>query len=275
MMAKDRLDRQLDPDSPVPLYHQVKQVIIDAINAGQLEPGDIVPSENTLVEKYRVSRTTIREAMAQLEREGYIHRQRGKYTTVSARPVYHGTSGIAGFSDDMKNQAIKPWSEVLGVSIVCADAQLARRLKIDEGEEVIAINRLRLADGKPVCIESSHLRLARVGTISPRDVDGERSLYRLLRDREGIYLQEVEEVVDVIYADEEDASLLEVPADSPVVRLQRTVYADKNECIEYAVSLWRVDRFKYVAWRSGSSHLAIRDLVPESSDASDTDSQEA
>jgi GntR family transcriptional regulator len=195
-----------------------------------------------------------------LEQEGYIYRQRGKYTTVRERPIYHGTTGVAGFSDDMRSQGLKPGSQVLGVSIICADAQLAKRLKLDEGSEVVATHRLRLADDKPVCIEWSHLPLDKVGTISPRDIEGDKSLYKFLRQNLGIHPYAVEEVVEVVCVEAEDASMLQVPDGSPVVRLQRTVYTETSECIEYAISIWRVDRFRYVALRAGSSHISVRDL---------------
>jgi len=259
-MAKPLTTRALDPNSPIPLYHQLKQIFIELISSGELEPGDMIPSEHDLAKRYHVSRTTIRQAMAELERAGYIYRQRGKCTMVSARPIYHGTTGVAGFGDDMRSQGIKPWSEVLGIQVVCADEELAARLKVKEGDDVLVAHRLRLADGKPACIEHSHLPLAKVGVISPRDIRGENSLYALLRERLGIHPHAVEEVVEVVYADAEEASLLKIPNNSPVVRLQRTVYSETNECIEYAISIWRADRFKYVAWRTGSSHLAIRDL---------------
>ena len=261
-METPLLKRSLDPDNPVPLYHQLKQLFIGAITSGELQPGDTAPSEHALEKTFHISRSTIRRAMAELEHEGYIYRQRGRPTLVSARPVYHGTTAVGGFSDDMRSQGLRPWSEVLGVSIICADAHLAERLKIDEGDEVITARRLRLADDRPICIENPHLPLSKVGPISPRDIEGEKSLYHFLREHLRLHPQTVEEVVEVVCADDDTASLLQIPANSPVVRLQRTVYTGTGECIEYAVSLWRTDRFKYMASRTGSSHFGIRDLEP-------------
>ena len=255
--------RSLDPDSPLPLYHQLKRLFIEAITSGEFQPGDTAPSEHTIERVFRTSRSTIRRAMAELEHEGYIRRQRGRPTVICAHSVYHGTTAVAGFSDDMRSQGFKPWSEVLGVSIICADAQLAEKLKIDEDDEVIVARRLRLADNRRICVEIPHLPLAKVGPISPQDLEGEKSLYQYLRERLGLYPQSVEEVVEVVQADDETASLLQIPANSPLVRLQRTVYTDTGECIEYAVSLWRTDRFRFMAWRTGSSHVEVRDLEPK------------
>jgi GntR family transcriptional regulator len=257
-MSEPLLDRSLDPNSPIPLYHQLKQLLVDSITSGELEPGDSLPSEHTLEDVLHVSRSTIRRAMSELEHEGYIYRQRGRPTMVSARPVYHGTTAIAGFGDDMRSQGCRPWSTVLGVSIICADEYLAERLKIEVGEEVITAHRLRLADEMPVCIERPHLPLAKVGPISPRDIEGEKSLYHYLREKLGIRPANVEEIVEVVSADDETASLLQISSKSPVVRLQRTVFDDKGECMEYAISLWRTDRFRYVAWRAGTAHIAVR-----------------
>jgi len=198
-METPLLKRSLDPDNPVPLYHQLKQLFIDAITSGELQPGDTAPSEHALEKTFHISRSTIRRAMAELEHEGYIYRQRGRPT---------------------------------------------------------------LADDRPICIENPHLPLAKVGPISPRDIEGEKSLYHFLRENLRLDPQTVEEVVEVVCADDETASLLQIPANSPVVRLQRTVYTGTGECIEYAVSLWRTDRFKYMAFRTGSSHFGVRDLEP-------------
>jgi GntR family transcriptional regulator len=258
-MSEKLLDWPLNRDGPIPLYHQIKQLFVEYIASGELQPGDQIPSEHTLEDDLLVSRSTIRRAMSELEHEGYIYRQRGRPTIVSARPIYHGMTAIAGFSDDMRSQGCKPWSKVLGVSIILADAQLAQSLKIAEGDEVVTAQRLRLADGQPVCLERPNLPLARAGAISPRDIEGEKSLYDYLRNRLGIRLASVEEVVEVVPTDEKTAELLEISPTSPVVRLQRTVYDDKNECVEYALSLWRTDRFRYVVWRTGTAHIAVRD----------------
>lgn len=262
--VKTTLALQLNRKSSIPLYHQIKQMIIESIASGELQPGDPLPSENTLGNDLNVSRSTIRHTMSELEHEGYVYRQRGRPTIVSARRVYHGTTAIAGFSDDMRSQGCQPWSKVLGVSIICADAQLAKHLKIQDGEEVVTAERLRLADNQPVCIEKPSFPLAKVGPISPRDIEGEKSLYDYLRNDLGIRLENVEEVVEVIPADDRTADLLEISPRSSVVRLQRTVYDDKDECVEYAVSLWRTDRFRYVAWRTGTAHVAVRECDQES-----------
>ncbi|MBN1316797.1 MAG: GntR family transcriptional regulator [Anaerolineales bacterium] len=256
-MRDKLLDQSLNPESPVPLYHQLKQLFIEAISANELKPGDSIPSEHTLEENLHISRSTVRRAMSELEHEGYIYRQRGRPTIVNARPIYHGATAIAGFSDDMRSQGCKPWSQVLGVSIILANRHLAERLKIAEGEEVITAYRLRLADDKPVCTERPYLPLAKVGPISPKDIEGEKSLYHYLRDKLNIRPASVEEVVQVMMADEETAELLKIAPNDPVVRLERTVYDEKTECIEYAVSLWRTDRFRYVAWRAGTAHIAV------------------
>jgi GntR family transcriptional regulator len=118
--------------------------------------------------------------------------------------------------------------------------------------------RLRLADDLPVCTERPYLPLAKVGPISPREIEGEKSLYHYLRERLGIRPSNVEEIVEVVSADDETARLLQIAPKGPVVRLQRTVYDEKGECIEYAVSLWRTDRFRYMAWRAGTAHIAVR-----------------
>lgn len=256
-MSKKLLDYSLDQNSPVPLYHQLQQIFIESISSGELKPGDQLPSEHTLEESFHISRATIRHAMSELEREGYIYRQRGRPTLVNVRPVYHGKTAIAGFSDDVRSQGCKPWSTVLGVSIICVDSFLAERLKISAGDEVIMAHRLRLADEIPVCTEKPYLPLAKVGPISPKDIEGEKSLYQYLREKMGIRPTSVDEIVEVVTADDETASLLQIDPKSLVVRLQRTVYDDKGECMEYAISHWRTDRFKYMTWRSSSAHIAL------------------
>jgi len=252
--------RPLNPQSPVPLYHQLEQVLVQVIDSGKLGPGDLVPSEHWLAETYGISRSTVRQALDELERHGYIYRQRGRGTLVSARPIYHGTTGVAGFSDDMKSQGIKPRSQVLRLVILPADDELAEHLRIRSAEDVVVAERLRFADDTPVCIERTHLPVAKVGAIAREDLEGGRSLYEHLRERLGIRPQMVEELLEVVFGDPEDCARLQVPSSSPLVRLQRSVYADTGDCIEYAISLWRIDRFRYVAWRTGSSHIAIRDV---------------
>src|SRR6516225_12483387 len=130
----------------LPLYAQVENVIIDRIANGSLAPGSRLLSEDSLVQEYAVSRTTIRAAIQSLVQRGLVEIRRGKGTFVTHPKITQELTELTGFVEDMQAAGRQPTAKILDQQIVTANQAVARRLALPQGAPVVRIQRVRLAD---------------------------------------------------------------------------------------------------------------------------------
>src|SRR5215831_8392956 len=141
----------------LPLYAQVENVIIDRIANGSLAPGSRLPSEDSLVQEYAVSRTTIRAAIQSLVQRGLVEIRRGKGTFVTQPKMTQELTELTGFVEDMQALGRQPTAKVLDRQIVAANQLVARRLALPQGAPVVRIQRVRLADRMPLSFDETYL----------------------------------------------------------------------------------------------------------------------
>src|SRR5215472_7045288 len=121
-------------NSPVPRYHQLKEILREKIRAGEWKPGDIIPSERELSENYGISRMTARQAITDLVNEGVFYREQGKGTFVTKRKITQQLMRLTGFTEDISARGQRPGTKVLSAHMLPADETTAERLRISPGE---------------------------------------------------------------------------------------------------------------------------------------------
>jgi GntR family transcriptional regulator len=226
----------------LPKYYQVKRQLLEL--TASLEAGSPVPPERELARSYGTSRTTIRQALAELVIEGRLLRMQGKGTFV-AKPKVAQLLELASYTEGMRAHGLHPQTKILDLGYVTADEQLAGLLGIRAGGRVFRIHRLRLADGEPMSIDTSHLPARRFPGLR-KQLERQLSLYETLRLAYGIQLAEAEETIETVLADPHDARLLGVDAGLPLLLLSRHAYDVTGEPVEWAQSWYRGDRYKFV-----------------------------
>lgn len=142
----------------VPKYYRLKRHLLDMTET--LPPGTPVPPERTLAAEFDTSRTTVRQALQELVVEGRLERIQGKGTFV-AKPKVSQALQLTSYTEDMRAQGLEPTSQLIDIGYVTADDTLAGLLKINTGGRVLRIERLRLASGEPMAIETTHLSAKR------------------------------------------------------------------------------------------------------------------
>jgi GntR family transcriptional regulator len=230
--------------SPVPIYHQIKEQILDAVASGVLAEGDPLPSERELVEHLNVSRMTIRRALNDLVTSGQLHTRPGKGTYVRTAKVQQLLARLAGFSADMSRAGHKVTSRVIRFEIVTAEGKMTELLQIDRGDLVVVLERVRLVDGEPTSWERSNLPARLCPNITRFDF-GRESLYDVLRRQYKIALRWARQTMEATLANWHEHELLLIPEGAPILLSERTVYTDDNAVIEYGKSSFRGDRYKY------------------------------
>ena len=152
------------------LYLRIKDWLRESIEKGDYRPGERIPSEYELTQRFGVSRSTVRQAISELVLEGWLYRIQGSGTFV-ARPKYRQTlSRLTSFTEDMRLLGLRPRSRLLLFEIREADEKIAQTLRIPLGDEVVHIERLRFADDEPMALNTSILPLRLVPGLKKEDL---------------------------------------------------------------------------------------------------------
>lgn len=233
----------LDENSPLSLYYQLKNIIIDNIKNKVWELDSKIPPERELCEMYNVSRITVRQALKELEDEGYLYRKQGKGTFVKRPKFVQGLSQFYSFTEEITKMGSVPNTRILMFDIIEAGLTVADKLKIDAKDKVFAIKRLRLADDEPFAVEISYIVHKYAKNLTEEAVN-KFGLYEALRQNCGIIPNAATETFEAVLVDTEEAKYLEVAKKAAALHLERITSAQGN-LIEYCISTIRGDKYKY------------------------------
>jgi GntR family transcriptional regulator len=218
-----------------------RQQVLDLIE--QQGVGTAIPSERQLSADLGVSRLTLRAALDDLAREGYLVRRRGSGTYVQ-QPKIAQELTITSFSDDMRRRGMVPGSRTLSMSTILAGARLGRSLNVSPSEQIVVVKRLRLADGETMAIETLHIPEVIVPGLTPKALAG--SFYELLRDGYGVKIVEGTQAIEPTVTNEEESEALGVPLHSPAFLFERTSRDEAGRTVEFVQSVYRGDRYRIV-----------------------------
>jgi GntR family transcriptional regulator len=218
-----------------------RQQVLDLIE--RLGVGTAIPSERQLSADLGVSRLTLRAALDDLAREGYVVRRRGSGTYVQHRKISQELT-ITSFSDDMRRRGMVPGSRTLSMTTTHAGARLGRFLNVSPSEGIVVVKRLRLADGETMAIETLHIPESLVPGLTPKALTG--SFYDLLRDRYGVVIAGGTQAIEPTVTSAEESAALGVPLHSPAFLFERTSRDEAGRTVEFVQSVYRGDRYRIV-----------------------------
>ncbi|MGQ9681613.1 MAG: GntR family transcriptional regulator [Anaerolineae bacterium] len=230
-----------------PLYAQIAESIARRIRSGELAVGDQLPSERELSEELKVSRMTLRQALALLRDQGLIDGQHGRGNFVSGPRFEQPVDVLVGFTDNMVRRGVRPGARILSLQSRLADRAIARSLQVAVGEPIYGLHRVRLADDTPVALEHSYFPAQRCPNLYSFDLE-KRSVYAVLAEEFGIKLGRARQSLEPTVARPDEADLLGVPEGAPLMLIERTSYDDQQRAVEYAKDLYRGDCFRFVCW---------------------------
>ena len=242
------LPPRLDRGAALPLYAQLRDALLAEVRDGGLEPGDRFPTEAAIQERFRVSRATVRQALADLERRGVIRRVQGLGSFVAVPKIRH-VPLLTSFSELAASQGFEPSHRVLASSVAAAPAEVARELALDEGAPCRFLRRLFLADGNAVGLAETWLP---VGDLAGHDDLFERerlnsgSMYEVLqREPIGLMLDHATETISPGVVDAQSAELLGCEPATPVLLIRRLSFAPDGHAVESTRLVFVGDRYEY------------------------------
>jgi GntR family transcriptional regulator len=231
-----------DRSRPEPLWHQAETVLRQLIERGEWTAGSQIPNEDRLCDMLGISRITVRHALRNLEQAGLLRREHGRGTFVRSATVVAGVRGLTSFTDEMKTLALSPGTQLLDASRLRASDRVADALAVPVGEPLVRLRRLRLGNGLPIGIQSSHLPESRVPGLYEQA--GEiQSLYKWLEEHYRIKPIRADEVYRVGSVGAEDAEMIQLPTGTPAFEVERIAY-DSRGPFEFTLSTMRADRYE-------------------------------
>lgn len=240
--APEALDTfAIDRASPIPLWFQVAQHFERAIAAGTLPQGALLDNEIVLAERLGISRPTMRRAMEQLVDQGLVVRRRGIGTRV-VQPKVRRPLELTSLHDDLATSGQEPATTVLTFETVGAPAEVAARLRLDEGDPVVWIERLRSARELPIARMTNWLP-ADVVAFEPESLVA-CGLYDLLR-RSGVHLHSAAQTVGARTATAAEARQLQEARGAALLTMERETLDDHGTVVEFASHLYAASRYSF------------------------------
>ncbi|MCL2865954.1 MAG: GntR family transcriptional regulator [Lachnospiraceae bacterium] len=234
---------KIDKSSRIPAYVQLMDLLIAQIEKGELAEGEKIPSERELCDMHEISRATVRQAVHELEKDGYLLIYKGKGSYVADRSLKQEMSGIYGFTASMKSLDKTVSTKLVDFSEVECDSRLARKMQCEEGTKVYRFTRVRYADNEPMLIVTTHLPCFRFPDFdATKLVSG--SLYAMMREIHGVNFTRARETLKSVSVRSDEAELLQVQAGAPGMKIDRYTY-EKEQLVEYAFGIARGDKFQY------------------------------
>lgn len=231
-------------DRDLPKYAVVRDWLARRISAGDLAPGSRLPSENSLVQKFGVSRVTVRHALESLKKTGMVESHQGQGHFVRGVKADLDLRRLQGLGEALVPGDVTATARVLGRAKVRASRQVRQALNLRAAAPVTVVRRLRLADARPVCHEERFFPEDVAGSLTDQDLEAEDISARLERNR-GVAVAFGDVVMDMVAASPRIAQLLQLEPGATVVRTEQ-VNVDvtgrpTDFCIRHAVA----DAFRY------------------------------
>jgi GntR family transcriptional regulator len=242
--------RRVSRANPIPLYHQVETDMRARIDRGDWTAGQQIPTEAQLCDAYGASRITIRQAIANLVRDGFLVREAGRGTFVRQPAVTAGVRGLTSFTQEMVGLGLRASAQVLNIELEPPSEYIADKLHLQPEDQVVTIHRLRLGNEAPFGIQTARLPATRFPGLEHMALEN-RSLYEVLATHYGVRPTEAEETFWASSLSGEDAVLLQMKRGACCFLVERITH-DETGPFEVVTSIMRGDRYRI--------HLGLRAL---------------
>jgi len=237
------MKRIINREDSQKLYVQLFEILKEKIEGGDWAVDSQIPTEENLCKTYEVSKATVRLAISELVRQGYLRRLQGKGTFVCKRIIPEGLAMVASFKELMLEAGVSFSTKVLAQTVMMPIDYLDIKLDITEDEHIIYIKRLRLVDNEPILLQETYMPHHICPLTLEEDLEN-NSLLDVLENKCGIKITSVHDYIGIAYLNDEEARLLDMKKGDAAMLLEQLFYSGENK-IKYTRSIKRPDRFKF------------------------------
>jgi GntR family transcriptional regulator len=237
--------KEIDRTVPVALYYQVAELLEEEIRSRGSEPGGRLPSEPAMCDHFRVSRATVRQALARLEQRGLVTRRAGRGTFVQHQQpglwLLQRSEGLFQVEVDRLGRTVS--SKILRADLGVLPAWACDALDLPNGSEGATLERLRFLDNRVALYVVNHVP-AQFAKTALMTENASESLYRRLEEREGLTPSGGRRTLDAVSADARTAKLLELEQGAPVVFIESVTWDNEQEPFDCYRAWLRTDRLR-------------------------------
>ncbi len=235
---------EIDKSSSKPIYLQIKDQLLAAIDQGRFQPGQKIPSARVLSQQIGVSRLTVLQALRELTLLRRLFTVTGKGTFVGrVEKLEPNIRTVWGFTDAFRALGYKTGAQLIRFEITPADGPVAKALDVAEKTPLYRMVRKRLLNDQPVAVETTHVVQAKFPGLEAFDWNKE-SLYSVIREQYGLELVGGHNFIEAVTVDETTAHLLSIPKKSPVLYVERVTCVGDLHPIEFGWAYFRADRMR-------------------------------
>ncbi|MDP8205001.1 MAG: GntR family transcriptional regulator [Candidatus Tenebribacter mawsonii] len=229
--------------SKLPAYIRVQNEIKDMILKGEFSIGSLLPAEPELEIKYDVSRTTVRKAVEKLVQAGFVDVKQGRGTMVLDYNVNQNISNITSISQTLANKGFVVRPRKIYLDYINASSSVAKALEIEEGRQLIRLQRVQLADEVPIAIMENYINPEMVQRIEQFS-ENFTSLYKILETDFNIHLEGSIDKITAKVADFPESEMLQIPYGAALLLMRRVTYSNKVP-ISYDYLKIRADKYQF------------------------------
>lgn len=230
-------------DVAEPLYLQVKDLLLEEIRVGRYAPHSRLPSERELSTTHSISRMTVRQALVELQRSGAVYARVGKGTFVAPPKIDQQLRSVTSFTEEIRARGEEPSSRVIQASAGTVDPSVAAALGLGPRASVVTLARVRLANGRPLAVETAFLPGALLPGLLGHDFARE-SLYAVLARDYGLTLITASQSIEAALADPRELDVLEMDPPAAVLRMRRLTRGADGTAVELVRSSYRGDLYQ-------------------------------
>lgn len=228
--------------SNVPLYCQLKNLIIKKIECGEFEADNKIPSEQDFCDQYNISRPTVRQAINELTAAGQLYKMKGKGTFVSAQKTYINIKDYTGFTDSILDSKNPSEKDILSIEVMSGQNNPkvleAFSMKPDGKNEFAAITYTNTLSNDAVSLSISYIPLA----LFPEICEDIKSDKDVLRGKYPLIPSSTKSLLDIINTDQREAVYLNVQPGQPLIRINNILYSKSGQPVEYIITKYRADK---------------------------------
>jgi GntR family transcriptional regulator len=235
----------IDKESPVPYYYQLKMFISSQIESGNWRYTQKLPSETVLCMRFDISRTVVRQALKELQNEGYLSTEKGKGTFIARPKITSGfVQNLAGFHEVFQKQGYRVTTKIFKQAIIPASQSIGDILHLDINAPLVLLRRLRLLDDEPSVYADNYIPEDLCPNLINENMEN-RSLYAYLEEHCGLEIYRGHRYIGVTLAKEYEASILSISTGSPLIEVESVTYLRSGRPLEFFHSLHRGDMTRF------------------------------
>lgn len=235
----------LNKNIPIPLYYQLKTILLDYIKERHEDPEVPIPTEIEISAHFGISRPTVRQAINELVVEGYLYRIKAKGTFISKPKISQNFLLVLdSFNNEMRKKGLNPSTKILARELVKCDEKVALILKINEGDDVIRLTRLISANDEPIVFIIAYIPYSVCPGLMMHDLEKE-SIYEIIEKESGLLISNATRSLESIIAGDFEAYQLQIAKGAPVQYFESVISLENGKPVEYSLAKYRSDRSKF------------------------------